>query len=79
MHKTHSKSQRERIPYHPGKSVVVKRKRRPINPEWALFAPLLNRAEKETVKHLSQHDAVVFLRARRLDITVAEYKAKYCK
>ena len=45
----------------------------------SLFAPLLSRSEKETVKHLSQHDAVVFLRARRLGITVAEYKFKYCK
>jgi len=45
----------------------------------SLFAPLLSKAEKEIVKHLSQHDAVVFLRARRLDLTVAEYKVKYCK
>ena len=79
MHKTHSKSQRERIPYHPSKSVVAKRKRRPVKPEEMLFAPLLNRADKEVVKHLSQHDCVVFLRARRLDITVVEYKFKYCK
>ena len=45
----------------------------------SLFAPLLNRAEKEIVKHLSQHDRVVYLRAMRLGISVAEYKLNYCQ
>ena len=78
MNKKYTKHEEKKLPVHPVEGIANIPKKK-IKKKTSGFAPEFDKKEKEIIRHLSQDERIVFIRASRLGITVREYYAFHCK